>query len=83
MGELQRLSAGGEHDENLRHTSHGRCEGNRASVGRKMGVINWLVPMADMGEFSLNGDRRGVLGKGIEAIARNKDHEKKYHHDCD
>jgi hypothetical protein len=48
-----------------------------------MGVINWLVPMADMGEFSLNGDRRGVLGKGIEAIARNKDHEKKYHHDCD
>lgn len=68
--QLERFSPRGEHDENLRHTSHTRCEGNGASVGRKMGVINWLVPVANLGDFSLKGCGSGELEKVIKAIAR-------------
>src|ERR1700685_3712824 len=56
VGELQRPSASGEHDEDLVKAVSGRGEGHGMAVRRKNGPVHGLVPVADLDDF------RGTTG---------------------
>ena len=56
VGELQRLAAGCEYDENLDLLRDGRAECDGVAVGRKPGAVHGLIPLADLRDF------RGAAG---------------------
>src|SRR5262249_34619248 len=80
VGELERLTAGRKHYENLRYASNWRIKSNGASVWRKMSIVNRLVPMAYLGDFRLNWRSGRVRKKVIQAI-NGRDDEKQ--NDCE
>src|SRR6266403_2032979 len=79
FGELERITAGSEHDENLIVTFDGRSEGNGASIGRERWVDHGLVPLADFRDLG-GAFRSAMIKRQIICAVTSSPNEKNKQH---